>query len=99
MCLPEQFKCSAGIIENENGTLSQGFCIPMEKRCNKKRDCPNGEDEDECPPTKCPEDHFKCANDKCIPSVWECDGDNDCGDNTGTQSDILLLVPKITPIY
>ena len=42
-CLPEQFKCSGRLYEN--GTTSQGFCIPLEKRCNMKNDCPNGEDQ------------------------------------------------------
>lgn len=29
---------------------------------------------------KCTADQFKCKNDLCIPKLWACDGDNDCGD-------------------
>jgi hypothetical protein len=78
-CLGKQFKCAG------NGTVS-GFCISADKKCNHHVDCPNGEDEVNCPPKVCPKNQFKCSNDKCIPSVWVCDGDNDCGDNTGQFS-------------
>ena len=30
----------------------------------------------------CPGDLFRCKNYNCIPSLWRCDGDNDCGDNS-----------------
>ena len=50
-------------------------------------DCPGGEDERDCPPKKCPENHFKCSNDKCVPNVWVCDGDNDCGDGSDERDD------------
>jgi low-density lipoprotein receptor-related protein 1 (alpha-2-macroglobulin receptor) len=75
-CLGKQFKCKG------NATVS-GFCLPADKKCNHHQDCPGGEDEIDCPPKVCPKNQYKCNNDKCIPSVWVCDGDNDCGDNTG----------------
>ncbi len=75
-CYGNQFKCTG------NGTVS-GYCIPPDRHCNGHVDCPNGEDEVDCPPKMCPVNHYKCHNQKCIPSVWVCDGDNDCGDNTG----------------
>lgn len=30
----------------------------------------------------CNEDLFQCTDGRCIPSSWECDGDNDCGDSS-----------------
>jgi len=30
----------------------------------------------------CAPNQFQCANKKCIPYVWKCDHDNDCGDNS-----------------
>ncbi|GAB6018639.1 hypothetical protein CHUAL_000319 [Chamberlinius hualienensis] len=30
--------------------------------------------------SRCSEGHYSCNNHLCIPSVWRCDGDNDCGD-------------------
>lgn len=29
----------------------------------------------------CPDDQFKCQNNRCIPKRWLCDGANDCGNN------------------
>ena len=76
-CLSNQFKCPAPV----NGS-SQGFCISQDRRCNKQQDCPGGEDELDCPSKQCPPNHYKCNNDACVPQVWVCDGDNDCGDNS-----------------
>ncbi|KAL1777190.1 low-density lipoprotein receptor-related protein 8 isoform X4 [Sigmodon hispidus] len=34
------------------------------------------------PVKECEEDQFRCRNGRCIPSVWRCDEDNDCSDNS-----------------
>ncbi|XP_023392527.1 low-density lipoprotein receptor-related protein 8 isoform X14 [Pteropus vampyrus] len=36
----------------------------------------------EGPVKECDEDQFRCRNERCIPSVWRCDEDDDCSDNS-----------------
>ncbi|XP_070465679.1 low-density lipoprotein receptor-related protein 8 isoform X13 [Equus przewalskii] len=31
---------------------------------------------------ECEENQFRCRNERCIPSVWRCDEDDDCSDNS-----------------
>lgn len=33
----------------------------------------------------CDENQFECANSKCIPITYICDGENDCGDSSDEQ--------------
>ncbi|KAL8178645.1 UNVERIFIED_CONTAM: Low-density lipoprotein receptor- protein 8 [Gekko kuhli] len=31
---------------------------------------------------ECEDDQFQCRNERCIPSIWKCDEDDDCSDNS-----------------
>lgn len=63
-----------------------GKCIAKNLYCNGIVECPNGEDERYCPtraPITCKQSEFSCKNGlKCIPRIWFCDEDDDCGDNS-----------------
>ena len=83
-CFKNQFKCPP------NGNQS-AYCISVDRQCNKVNDCLGGEDEVDCPMKECPVNHYKCDNDACIPNVWVCDGDNDCGDNSDEHNSCLSL--------
>ncbi|KAK1335726.1 hypothetical protein QTO34_003519, partial [Cnephaeus nilssonii] len=45
-------------------------------------------------PRECEEDEFPCQNGYCIRSLWHCDGDNDCGDNSDEQCDMRKCSDK-----
>lgn len=59
-------------------------CIPTFWKCDNYIDCPDGEDEADCP---CPDLNFQCAfysglADKCVFALSVCDGYNDCSDGS-----------------
>ncbi|XP_059475497.1 low-density lipoprotein receptor-related protein 1 isoform X2 [Neocloeon triangulifer] len=74
-CLPSYFKCPT----HENETAK---CIPDSKKCDGAFDCPGKEDEAGCDKKTCASSQFKCDNNKCIPSIWLCDNEDDCGDKS-----------------
>ncbi|MEQ2208193.1 hypothetical protein XENOCAPTIV_018969, partial [Xenoophorus captivus] len=41
-------------------------------------------------PRSCTESEFRCDNAQCIPGNWQCDHDNDCGDNSDERDCELL---------
>ncbi|XP_046973357.1 prolow-density lipoprotein receptor-related protein 1 [Vanessa cardui] len=76
-CLASQWKCGADAAA---GVAAR--CVPAAARCDGVRDCAGGDDERDCPPPTCPPHHFQCGTGACVPSVWVCDEDGDCGDES-----------------
>ncbi|XP_014250447.1 vitellogenin receptor [Cimex lectularius] len=73
LCGDNEFKCS------------NGKCLPMEVKCNRKNDCPEGEDEQHCEnhTVTCLMNTFHCLNGKqCIDIHKHCDDTPDCSDGS-----------------
>jgi len=76
---PEHFKCP------------NSYCIPMNRVCDKKIDCPNAEDESGCDSLECV-GLLKCKGDNvCIHPINICDGRVDC--KLSEDDEILCNVP------
>ena len=45
-------------------------------------DCDDASDEIGCELPQCKEDHFRCNNSHCLEKKLQCDGNDDCGDNS-----------------
>lgn len=44
--------------------------------------------------SQCPEKWFNCGNGRCISTLWQCDGDDDCGNNADEENCDLGDNPK-----
>ncbi|XP_015684463.1 CD320 antigen, partial [Protobothrops mucrosquamatus] len=89
---------------------SSGPCLPFERFCDKRPDCPDGSDEAEslCASSlgpleedDCESDEFRCyPGAECYPLSFKCDGHPDCedrGDEEGCGADLLPETPQRTP--
>jgi len=59
--------------------------------CDGRRNCIQGEDEESCGSRTCDAGKFQCQNGVCIPHLWVCDYDNDCGDMSDEPSNCSTL--------
>ncbi|CAH1788845.1 unnamed protein product [Owenia fusiformis] len=95
MCMENQFKCH---YKSENFTENK--CIPKSKRCDNNPDCAFGVDEQGCTHAKCASNQFQCNITKqCIPYVWRCDKDHDCGPNDTSDEPESCMEEKCRPNF
>ncbi|XP_035703802.1 limulus clotting factor C isoform X2 [Folsomia candida] len=95
-CKINQFRCDDG-----------SKCLPTEKLCNGKKDCPQGEDErgnDQWDCTKIvlsspchPQNEFRCRFGGCIKREQTCDGTPDCWGATDESTDTCVGRPTQKP--
>lgn len=55
-------------------------------RCDGNKDCPKGEDEEDCEFDVCKQDQFRCGNGQCISEAKKCDFNFDCADRSDEMS-------------
>ncbi|KAJ8870494.1 hypothetical protein PR048_029517 [Dryococelus australis] len=87
--------CPSGMLLDHNGRTcstpvhcqqteikcqKDNLCIPLKLRCNRQKDCPSGEDEENC--ILCGEKEFQCHNKECIDERLRCNDQFDCSDRS-----------------
>lgn len=79
VCSIAEFQCS-----------SSNECIPLSQQCDGLSDCPNNEDELNCPNKECTADEFDCGGGKqCILRGFVCDNVKDCENNRDEENCVI----------
>ncbi|XP_038077374.1 low-density lipoprotein receptor-related protein 2-like [Patiria miniata] len=72
-----------------------GMCIPLRKKCDRRPDCYEGEDEDDC---ECKKSEFRCKRrGGCIAKTRVCDGRADCFDKSDESVEICGVSNRTFP--
>lgn len=75
-CPPGQFPCVDTID-----------CVNVSARCDGRRHCPTGSDEENCTGVDgCLDSDWTCRNHMCIPKELRCNRVNDCVDNSDEEA-------------
>ncbi|XP_013773508.1 low-density lipoprotein receptor-related protein 2-like isoform X2 [Limulus polyphemus] len=75
--------CAHSCHQAPNGTV-ECLCNATYRVANEGRMCVAKN-------ISCDENKYACGNGKCIPRLWACDGDDDCGDNTDEDEKFCSL--------
>ncbi|XP_015909717.1 low-density lipoprotein receptor-related protein 2 isoform X1 [Parasteatoda tepidariorum] len=92
---PDRQKCDSDLCKINNGGCAHSchpapngtiecLCEKGFKVVNEGRMCANDN-------ITCTDNKYTCGNGKCIPRLWACDGDDDCGDNTDEDKNFCSL--------
>ncbi|EGT54457.1 hypothetical protein CAEBREN_14626 [Caenorhabditis brenneri] len=64
-----------------------GHCLPVSQFCDRRVQCPDGDDEEHCSEVQCKSNEFRCeSTNVCVPTVVLCDGWKDCHDGSDEKS-------------
>ncbi|XP_058806257.1 vitellogenin receptor-like [Phymastichus coffea] len=82
-CKPKT-SCSA----SETKCANSNKCISNVQKCNGVSDCPDGDDEENCPTldASCKADEFACHNGQCIKKIERCDSVFQCADHSDEEN-------------
>ncbi|XP_025082607.1 basement membrane-specific heparan sulfate proteoglycan core protein-like isoform X8 [Pomacea canaliculata] len=66
-------------------SCSDGQCIASQRRCDRRLDCEDGSDEENCPPRTCGPRDFTCRDGQCIDAFARCNKAFDCADRSDEE--------------
>ena len=70
------------ICKNSYFQCQSGGCIHGNNFCDRKQDCKDNSDENNCAYANCNQSEFSCDNMECIPLSWRCNTFIDCSDGS-----------------
>ncbi|CAP30284.1 Protein CBG11065 [Caenorhabditis briggsae] len=68
-------------------SCKSGHCLPVSQFCDRRVQCPDGDDEENCSEVQCKSNEFRCeSTNVCVPTVVVCDGWKDCHDGSDEKT-------------